>query len=1082
MKFDQSATNRLDSPRENYVRQFVETISSLSPSLSTGSWITNNDSPRYSRQLLQRLPSIMSNKTGNSLRSLSAEPSTRSGSSNMSRAASAGPSQPASTSHASSPAIISERDLIHSELSPATLEAIPPDKGKGIAGGRVGKGVRIASPITKEERVIATSIERSLREPGKVRTTLGPLNAIIDDALLIPGRRNQSPTIYQFLLAWLNHSPWDFGGAQDEPYWVLVESEEDEDEVSPDATFSRDPTLQSQLVMMNPRLKNYLDLALSTLQLALRTGEQLYNPHAIFYVIDRDFRLDDLSRGAEPELARLADFALKIRVRTAFRHLVRIVKLHEGMEVLSPVPTAPESAPNTPDNRSYVHKLFHGKNMIKNVPHKVRDESWNTVKQGTEMHGIGYPFYEGRMQPILADQDTTTSEALGFSGLPVWPEEAQGLGLYFAREAVAPSNVPPGQRVVPVPPIPAPNFENPDGALQVNLNHDYSLDEGTQPAAMSANRLANPSWSTASVIPPSQPQPIDQSNRVHYPPTGAPMTPSSRIAPTWAPPPVTPASNPNRLLTVAATTVAQRHRFIPPAMVPQDWAQGASALPPQSDAFSNRGVLNSYLSAGATTLPGILPGQILNPQANPAPASGFNNHPSSAAPAQIPTAPPIESNDNDPTQNYPNGGPPNAWPTSGGGPSGGGPGGGGPGGNGPSGGGPGGGYPPNGGYPPGGGVPGGGGPGGGYPPGGGPPGGPSGPSTVFPPFGGGGYRPQDFQFDMRVKWTQVKEWDGDYDTAVQWLLDTSHLCTLSADIARDLGRVAPQSFTGQLKNSWYGLSIQTRAIITGSWPLLVEWITTNYLGNTWRMKETLKYKDMRFRQRGHENESPEGYLLRRIQICRIFYDFPENGVQEIASVIQQCPPSWERTLRWHDHPTMEIIQEEARRYKESLISSWREKEAKYREHSYRNDRRANVATTEDADPAANYYDMEEHEEDSQPRTVALATKPARSQDKTSKPRPAKPAEGASAPFPRDDSVVSAKAPPSPCYACGSPRHFNGDCKYWGRFEAQRAAGAKDRKGQAYRAETLQERAAYAALTEELPLPTYLSEVETESFY
>ncbi|KAI0069780.1 hypothetical protein K474DRAFT_1609880 [Panus rudis PR-1116 ss-1] len=66
--------------------------------------------------------------------------------------------------------------------------------------------------------------------------------------------------------------------------------------------------------------------------------------------------------------------------------------------------------------------------------------------------------------------------------------------------------------------------------------------------------------------------------------------------------------------------------------------------------------------------------------------------------------------------------------------------------------------------------------------------------------------------------------------------------------------------------------------------------------------------------------------------------------------------------------------------------------------------------------------------------------PSRNRERSSKPFVRRPPPGGYA-FERDDSVISAKLPPSPCKICGSPKHWDPECPHYSEYQVKRKVHA-----------------------------------------
>jgi hypothetical protein len=80
---------------------------------------------------------------------------------------------------------------------------------------------------------------------------------------------------------------------------------------------------------------------------------------------------------------------------------------------------------------------------------------------------------------------------------------------------------------------------------------------------------------------------------------------------------------------------------------------------------------------------------------------------------------------------------------------------------------------------------------------------------------------------------------------------------------RCVGRVATLNFSDLTTMWWAGLLQTEHDLQTQDWPTLRDYVRDNVMSKRWVEAEWLKYGEMRYRQRGNENESPAEFLSRK---------------------------------------------------------------------------------------------------------------------------------------------------------------------------------------------------------------------------
>jgi hypothetical protein len=329
----------------------------------------------------------------------------------------------------------------------------------------------------------------------------------------------------------------------------------------------------------------------------------------------------------------------------------------------------------------------------------------------------------------------------------------------------------------------------------------------------------------------------------------------------------------------------------------------------------------------------------------------------------------------------PDGGAPGGGGGGGNGPPGGGgnpaPGGGGGGGN-PTPGGGGGGYP----TPPGGG-------GGGGPPGG-PPGGPtSGPNALPLP----GWTPPMIVIEHKIKATDIPSWDGNPDDLILWLKEISALAKYSHNVFVALGKVVPRRLTGNAKTWYWSQTEGKRLIIEANWDTLSQAIREYYMSRAWYDKQKFRATDAYYREPKYREETPSEYYIRKLDLLQVISNYSDTEL--IREIMKGAPNKWANLINTNLYPTLDLFQNAIKHHEENLIGLG---------FDY-------IRVQREGD-TGRYFPRRKH---------ATANLVGASK---SLPPPQ---------FPRDDSNVSKRTPESigarPCRHCGSPKHWDPECKH-----------------------------------------------------
>ncbi|KAJ7164491.1 hypothetical protein C8R46DRAFT_875594, partial [Mycena filopes] len=296
--------------------------------------------------------------------------------------------------------------------------------------------------------------------------------------------------------------------------------------------------------------------------------------------------------------------------------------------------------------------------------------------------------------------------------------------------------------------------------------------------------------------------------------------------------------------------------------------------------------------------------------------------------------------------------------------------------------------------------------------------------------------PYDWQINRKLNLQLVPEWDGHGKTAIVYICKIAELVRLSPQMIVDLGATAPLKFTGRAEMWWQTQSTPVRAFLSQSWSHLLQAIQAHFLNANWLQERRREWEEMRFRQRGHENEYPLDFVQRRIVYAVFLYPEEADGVIVVDRILQTAPPAWAGTINSERYPDIFSLAAAVRRYRPTLMGDWIQAQQLGNTKNYyprRSERTAHAADLSDASG--------ESEEDgpAPPRAAHAAEfrrQPPRTPAKKSERRNDWP-EGKTVKgyeFNRRDDVHSARPPTNgACYICISPNHFARDCPHYGKW-------------------------------------------------
>jgi hypothetical protein len=362
----------------------------------------------------------------------------------------------------------------------------------------------------------------------------------------------------------------------------------------------------------------------------------------------------------------------------------------------------------------------------------------------------------------------------------------------------------------------------------------------------------------------------------------------------------------------------------------------------------------------------------------------------------------------------------------------------------------------------------------------GPPGPPGQPSYA----GGGQAAPpaqQGFVWDMRLKWLEMPEWDGDPDKAIAWILKGDSLARLSPQISQHLPLIASMQFKGPLEATWSAHAQSYKDNILQDWATLSDWALNSFLGTAWSTQQRLLFNNEAFRSPKHSLEKPAEYIQRRILAARVFYRFTPHSAEETAAIMLNAPIEWNVMLRWSENPPIESVLMLAKQYEDTLLATWRNvsrsnrfremTQAKQAHHATADeevgDDTASVHSAPEDDPEEAFYysggEMDAGHRDAM--NAQALPRNGRSGQRNRPPYRSRNADTAEKtyPYPRDDSVVSQHRPGQKCFACGSENHWVRECPHYGAYSSRLERKSLRKEHRRY--ESPRYKAAYAAIVD-----------------
>jgi hypothetical protein len=148
-------------------------------------------------------------------------------------------------------------------------------------------------------------------------------------------------------------------------------------------------------------------------------------------------------------------------------------------------------------------------------------------------------------------------------------------------------------------------------------------------------------------------------------------------------------------------------------------------------------------------------------------------------------------------------------------------------------------------------------------------------------------KPNRYHFDLKLKPESVPQWDGNPDNLARWMSKINRLVNNSPEIKEELGKIVPRRFTQFAETWYYSIPDAERERIEENWTTLKKAISEYWMNHHWLEKQKLRANRARFREAGHQRETPSEYVIRKMELLTLVYSYMDT--ETIQAIMMEVP-------------------------------------------------------------------------------------------------------------------------------------------------------------------------------------------------
>lgn len=267
--------------------------------------------------------------------------------------------------------------------------------------------------------------------------------------------------------------------------------------------------------------------------------------------------------------------------------------------------------------------------------------------------------------------------------------------------------------------------------------------------------------------------------------------------------------------------------------------------------------------------------------------------------------------------------------------------------------------------------------------------------------------PRQAHFDLKLKPDIIPEWDGNPDTLTLWIFKINALSNRSDTIHEQLGEFVPLRLKKEAEIWYYSLPSAYRTHIESNWDTLKDAIGAYYMNRSWLDKQKARANRAYYRETGYTFERPSDYYIRKSQLLTMVYNLVDSEI--IMEVMNSAPSGWTSVLTTHLYTTVVEFQSALKFHEDALIRMGSERHRPDTTPSF----------SRPFTSGRNNFRTKGSRDGKRVKAYTVGWSP-----NMEKPK-----------FPRDDKTLTKRklspeaAGARPCRHCGSPKHWDFECKY-----------------------------------------------------